>query len=97
MTRIVLLGGGYVTLAFGNNTNLTAEADPVSLEIIKVVCPLYTGELKVHDGPYAETREQFGGFYIIEAADMDEALAWAKKCPAAQWGPVEVRALIPGF
>lgn len=56
-----------------------------------------TGELKVHDGPYAETREQFGGFYIIEAADMDEALAWAKKCPAAQWGPVEVRALIPGF
>jgi hypothetical protein len=55
------------------------------------------GELKVHDGPYAETREQFGGFYIIEAADMDEALAWAKQCPAAQWGPVEVRALISGF
>ncbi len=56
-----------------------------------------TGELKVHDGPYTETREQFGGFYIIEAANMDEALAWAKKCPAAQWGPVEVRALISGF
>jgi hypothetical protein len=56
-----------------------------------------TGELKVHDGPYAETREQFGGFYIIEAADMDEAVAWARKCPAAQWGPVEVRALIAGF
>ena len=56
-----------------------------------------TGELKVHDGPYAETREQFGGFYIIEAANMDEALAWARKCPAAQWGPVEVRAMIPGF
>jgi hypothetical protein len=55
------------------------------------------GELKVHDGPYAETREQFGGFYIIEAANMDEALAWAKKCPAAQWGPIEVRALISGF
>jgi hypothetical protein len=55
------------------------------------------GELKVHDGPYAETREQFGGFYIIEAANMDEALAWAKQCPAAQWGPVEVRALISGF
>lgn len=56
-----------------------------------------SGELRVHDGPYAETREQFGGFYIIEAADMDEALAWAKKCPAAQWGPIEVRALISGF
>ncbi len=56
-----------------------------------------SGELRVHDGPYAETREQFGGFYIIEAPNMDEALAWARKCPAAQWGPVEVRALIPGY
>lgn len=55
------------------------------------------GELKVHDGPYAETREQFGGFYIIEARDMDQALDWARKCPAAQWGPVEVRAMISGF
>jgi hypothetical protein len=55
------------------------------------------GQLQVHDGPYAETREQLGGFYIIEAADMDAALEWARKCPAAQWGPIEVRALIPGF
>lgn len=55
------------------------------------------GELKVHDGPYSETREQFGGFYIIEAADMDAALEWAAKCPAAQWGPVEVRAVIAGY
>jgi hypothetical protein len=49
------------------------------------------GELKVHDGPYADTREQFGGYFIIEAADMDEALKWAARCPAAQWGPIEVR------
>ena len=55
------------------------------------------GELKVYDGPYSETREQFGGFYIIEAAHMDEALEWARKCPAAPWGPGDVRALIPGF
>ena len=49
------------------------------------------GQLQVHDGPYAETREQLGGFFVIEAADMNEALDWAAKCPAAQWGPVEVR------
>lgn len=55
------------------------------------------GELKVHDGPYAETREQFGGIYVIEAKDLDEALAWAAKCPAAQWGPIEVRAMISGY
>jgi hypothetical protein len=49
------------------------------------------GELKVHDGPYAETREQFGGYFIIEVPDMDAALKWAARCPAAQWGPIEVR------
>lgn len=49
------------------------------------------GELKVHDGPYAETREQFGGLFVIEAEDMDAALKWAARCPAAQWGPIEVR------
>lgn len=49
------------------------------------------GVLQVHDGPYADTREQFGGFFVIDAPDMDAALDWAAKCPAAQWGPVEVR------
>ncbi|RYE82501.1 MAG: hypothetical protein EOP19_16045 [Hyphomicrobiales bacterium] len=55
------------------------------------------GEMRVHDGPYAETREQLGGFYIIEARDMAEALDWARQCPAAQWGPIEVRAMIADF
>ena len=51
------------------------------------------GELRVHDGPYAETREQFGGYYIIDVANMDEAIKWATRCPAAQWGSIEVRPL----
>ena len=55
------------------------------------------GELRVHDGPYAETREQLGGFYLINAASMDEALDWAKKCPAAQWGSIEVREIFSDF
>lgn len=55
------------------------------------------GELKVHDGPYAETREQLGGFYIIEADSIDDAVGWAKRCPAAQWGSIEVRAMMAGF
>ena len=50
------------------------------------------GELRVHDGPYADTREQLGGYYIIDVADMDEAIGWARRCPAAQWGPIEIRA-----
>jgi hypothetical protein len=43
------------------------------------------------DGPYAETKEQMGGFWIIEATDLDAALDWAGKAAAACEGPVEVR------
>jgi hypothetical protein len=49
------------------------------------------GNKVVTDGPFAETKEEFGGFYLIEAADLDEAIAWAAKCPGAQWGSIEVR------
>jgi hypothetical protein len=43
------------------------------------------------DGPYAETKEQLAGFYILECADLDEAVEWAAKIPAATHGSVEVR------
>lgn len=49
------------------------------------------GVPKVQDGPYADTKEQVGGTFVIEVPDLDAALAWAEKCPAAQWGAVEIR------
>jgi hypothetical protein len=49
------------------------------------------GNLQVHDGPYADTREQFGGYFMIEAPDMDEAIRLAALCPAASWGKIEIR------
>jgi hypothetical protein len=49
------------------------------------------GDATVTDGPYAETKEQIGGFWILEAADLDAALEWAKKASAACAAPVEVR------
>jgi hypothetical protein len=49
------------------------------------------GKTKVLDGPYAETKEQLGGYYLIEAADLDAALAWAARCPGANYGHIEVR------
>jgi hypothetical protein len=49
------------------------------------------GEVSMTDGPYAETKEQMGGFWVIEAADLDAALEWAGKAAAACEGPVEVR------
>lgn len=54
------------------------------------------GEAVVHDGPFAETKEQLGGFFVIEAPSLDVALEWAQKCPAAQYGKVEVRASAMG-
>jgi hypothetical protein len=49
------------------------------------------GEVLTTDGPFAETKEQLGGFWIIQAADLDAALAWAAKGTAACMGAVEVR------
>ncbi len=45
----------------------------------------------VQDGPFADAKEQLGGFYLIEVDDLDAALDWAARCPAAQHGVVEVR------
>ena len=49
------------------------------------------GVVSMTDGPYAETKEQMGGFWMIDVADLDAALAWAGKAAAACEGPVEVR------
>ena len=52
---------------------------------------LAKGKLQVQDGPYADTKEQIGGTFVIDVPDLDAALAWAEKCPAAQWGSIEIR------
>jgi hypothetical protein len=49
------------------------------------------GKTMTTDGPFAETREQLGGFYMIEAKNLDEATAIAAKCPGARYGSIEVR------
>ena len=49
------------------------------------------GDVLVTDGPFAETKEILGGLVVLECADLDEALAWAKRCPLVRIGTVEVR------
>lgn len=49
------------------------------------------GKTEVLNGPYAETREQLGGYYLINVPDLDAALSWAARCPGASHGSVEVR------
>src|SRR5207237_2321103 len=53
------------------------------------------GEQVVTDGPFAETKEQLGGFFLIEAGSAEEAAAWAAKVPAARYGAIEVRPVVP--
>ncbi len=53
------------------------------------------GKSRVVDGPYAEAKEQLGGYHIIDVPDLDTALAWAARCPSASRGAVEVRPVWP--
>ena len=55
------------------------------------------GAARLVDGPFAEAKEMVGGFFLVEAADRDEAIAIARECPAAQWATVEVRATGPCY
>jgi len=53
------------------------------------------GKTQVLDGPDADIKEQLGGFYLIDVADLDAALSWAAKCPGASTGTMEVRPIWP--
>ena len=54
-------------------------------------CDRPSGKRRVQDGPFAEAKEQLGGFTILECPSLDAALEWAARCPAASYGSVEVR------
>lgn len=49
------------------------------------------GEVRIQDGPFADTKEQVGGTIVIDVADLDAALEWARQAPAATWGTIEIR------
>ena len=66
----------------GNRLRPVADASTVRLR---------DGKVTVTDGPFAETKEQIGGYYLIDVANLDEALAWAQKIPSAKFGSIEVR------
>src|SRR5207249_7887139 len=52
------------------------------------------GKTQVLDGPYADSKEQLGGFHIIDVVDLDAALSWAARCPTARHGVIEVRPIM---
>src|SRR5204863_5147309 len=52
---------------------------------------VHNSKTDVLDGPYADTKEQLAGYFFIEAADLDEAIAWAQRCPSSRYGSIEIR------
>ncbi len=73
-------------LRAGHELDTTSKATTVRLRENKRL---------VTDGPFAETKEQLGGYYLVEAGDLDEAIAMAARIPSARWGSIEVRPIIP--
>jgi hypothetical protein len=52
------------------------------------------GRTDVLDGPYADTKEQFAGYFFVTVADLDEAIAWATRCPSTKYGSIEIRPVV---
>ena len=84
-------------VAFDNYAkSLEAAGVLISADILQPVAAATTltlrnGSLQIQDGPFADTKEQLGGTFVIEVPDLDAALAWAEKCPGAQYGVIEIR------
>ena len=69
--------------------------DPLEVPETGTTIKVKDGKRSVQDGPYADTKEQLGGFTILEVPSLDAALEWAARSPAASYGAVEVRPLAP--
>ena len=69
--------------------------DPLEVPETGTTVRLSDGKRRVQDGPYADTKEQLGGFIILEVPSLDVALDWAARCPTVSAGAVEVRPLAP--
>jgi hypothetical protein len=83
--------GAYVEAL--NKAGVAAGSDRLQGTQTATTVRVANGQTKVLDGPYAETKEQLGGYFIIDVPDLDAALSWAAKCPGASHGVVEVRPL----
>jgi hypothetical protein len=54
----------------------------------------HDGKADVLDGPYADTKEQFAGYFFVTTPDIDGAIAWAKRCPSSKYGSIEIRPVV---
>jgi hypothetical protein len=74
--------------------NAMVAGDPLQPVATATTIRVRNGKVQTTDGPFAETKEQLGGYFVIEAKDLDEAIRWGQKCPGAINGSVEVRPIL---
>ncbi|WP_166877810.1 YciI family protein [Salinibacterium sp. ZJ450] len=74
-----------------HNSGVLLSADVLQPSSTTTTVSSREGTLKVQDGPFADSKEQLGGTFVIDVPDLDAALSWAEKCPAAEYGVIEVR------
>ena len=88
----------YARFAEKNGSKITGgeELQPTSTATTLRVEGGPGGEVVTTDGPHVETKEQLAGFYLVDAADLDEAIAIASEIPSAPFGAIEVRPVAPG-
>lgn len=84
---------GY--LAALEQSGVLTSAGGLAAPHVATTVRLRDGRPLVQDGPFAETKEQLGGYFVVDVADVDEALRWAARCPAAGYTGVEIRPLLP--
>ena len=70
------------------------SANPLQPVATATTVRLREGKRVVTDGPFAETREQLGGYFLVDARDLDDAIGIAARIPAARWGTVEIRPVV---
>jgi hypothetical protein len=74
-----------------DDAGLLASAEVLQRSDATTTVTLVNGEFVVQDGPFADTKEQLGGTFVIDVADLDAALEWARRAPSVAWGHVEIR------
>jgi len=74
-----------------DDAGVLVSADVLQPSANSTTVTFRNGSLQVQDGPYADSKEQLAGVFVLDVPDLDAALAWAEKCPAAQWGTIEIR------
>src|SRR5262245_57077010 len=74
-----------------DEAGVLASAEVLQRSEVTTTVTLVGGELVVQAGPFADTKEQLGGTFVIDVSDLDAAIEWARRAPSVSWGHVEIR------